>query len=177
MPKRFLSEVGSRLEISVGVLLIMRQFIQNTTYTTEAGGILLGRMLLNSLDVVVDEVTVPMPGDRRTRHSYLRAKERHQEVIDRRWHESGGTCGYLGEWHTHPEPVPTPSSKDLRNWRKKLKLDVFDGDMLFFLIIGQKKICAWQGNKRTLEIIPMVADLSVRRYVWQKTNCQDLVLI
>ena len=31
--------------------------------------------------------------------------------------ESGRILTFVGEWHTHPESFPTPSSIDLNTWR------------------------------------------------------------
>jgi integrative and conjugative element protein (TIGR02256 family) len=35
----------------------------------------------------------------------------------RRWRDSGRTVTFVGEWHTHPEAVPSPSSLDRNTWR------------------------------------------------------------
>uniref|UniRef100_UPI003CED28D9 Mov34/MPN/PAD-1 family protein n=1 Tax=Enterobacter cloacae complex sp. 280C5 TaxID=3395861 RepID=UPI003CED28D9 len=40
---------------------------------------------------------------------------------------SDGFLVYLGEWHTHPEDFPQPSSTDLRSWRTGLKDDRANG--------------------------------------------------
>jgi integrative and conjugative element protein (TIGR02256 family) len=58
----------------------------------------------------------------------------------------------LGEWHTHPELDPSPSSIDLAGWRNKLLFDQFDSDVLYFVIVGKEQINAWQGNRKTLVI-------------------------
>ena len=48
-----------------------------------------------------------------------------------------GTKSYLGEWHTHPEPNPRPSSLDITEWKKTAN---YNEDMLLFLIVGQETI-------------------------------------
>lgn len=127
-------------------------FRQIRSSHTEAGGVLLGRYILGCQDRVVDEVTVPMRGDRRMRLAFHRSPERHQEVIDSRWAASRGTCQYLGEWHTHPEFSPTPSSTDLSDWRRRLRADQFDGDSLLFVIVGIREVRAWEGFRCTQAI-------------------------
>jgi integrative and conjugative element protein (TIGR02256 family) len=32
------------------------------------------------------------------------------------WIRTSGTLDYLGEWHTHPEDTPRPSSIDRQQW-------------------------------------------------------------
>ena len=46
---------------------------------------------------------------------------------------SAGTIGYVGEWHTHPEPVPSPSGQDCANWRNLVRQTKHP---LAFVILG-----------------------------------------
>lgn len=147
-PPIFIKVDGGKFEIGANVLGFMRAFIQDTSKKTEAGGVLLGRHIVECTDIVVDEVTVPMAGDRRSRHTLYRGHKAHQDAIDRAWCDSGCTCAYLGEWHTHPESDPTPSGVDLRDWSRKLRSDVFDGDHLYFIIVGTSSLGVWEGAKQ-----------------------------
>ena len=142
---------GGRLKISNDALQQMLYFRQLKSTDYEAGGVLLGRLLLESNDIVVDEATIPMPGDKRSRLAFYRHKRGHQAIINRRWQESGGTCIYLGEWHTHPEPIPTPSIIDLRDWKRKIRDDSFEKN-IFILIIGMLEPCMWFGNKQSQQV-------------------------
>lgn len=148
-----------RLKIATSALQQMIPYLQVKSGDCEAGGVLLGRLLVDSYDVVVDEVTVPMPGDKRCRFSFYRDKRRHQRIINQRWRESKGTSIYLGEWHTHPELVPTPSKTDLTDWHRKLKVDRFEND-LFFLIMGTTEARMWTGSKRC-RVIKQLVDTSL----------------
>ena len=136
---------GGRLHVGPDALVTVRSYRQTAPDDMEAGGVLLGRYLLGSPDVVVDRVTTPLPGDRRTRTSFYRHHAGHQALIDQAWTESGGRCAWLGEWHTHPEPSPAPSWVDRRDWRRRLKRDVYD-EVLFFLIVGTQSTSAWEGK-------------------------------
>jgi integrative and conjugative element protein (TIGR02256 family) len=146
---------GSGVKVGPGALLRMLAFRQTHASHTEAGGILLGRYIVGCRDVVVDEVTVPMQGDRRMRFAFHRSPEHHQEVIDSRWAASRGTCQYLGEWHTHPQLSPTPSSVDISDWRRRLRVDQFDGDSLLFVIVGIREVRVWEGSRRAHAIAPL----------------------
>ncbi|MEM1321368.1 MAG: Mov34/MPN/PAD-1 family protein, partial [Bacteroidota bacterium] len=107
-----------RLKINPDPLSRMNTYKQDSPDKTEAGGVLLGRFILDSKDKIIDRVTVPMIGDKRTRTRFLRAEKMHQRIITSAWNKSKGTCHYLGEWHTHPERYPRPSSQDIKNWKE-----------------------------------------------------------
>lgn len=136
-----------RLALNPKALMVMSSFRQDTLDKREAGGVMLGRHILDSSDVVVDEVTVPMSGDQRSRTSFFRGRVNHQQAIDEAWRQSGGTCTYLGEWHTHPEAIPNPSWVDLREWQRKLHEDVYAGAGLFFVIVGINLTRVWEGRR------------------------------
>jgi integrative and conjugative element protein (TIGR02256 family) len=133
----------------------MLAFAQHRCGDCEAGGVLLGRHLLDSCDVVVDEVTTPQSSDRRDRFSFFRSSK-HELEAHKRWVEEKNTMAYLGLWHTHPEPDPSPSSVDRRDWIQAVSRDTFEGPRLFFPIIGTRSIGIWtlnrQGNFRKLKL-------------------------
>jgi integrative and conjugative element protein (TIGR02256 family) len=147
---------GGRFQIGADALETLTGFIQNAPGRQEAGGVLLGRHIADSKDIVVDEVTMPMPGDRQRRFGFFRAAHRHQRAIDRAWTDSGGTRAYLGEWHTHPEPLPSPSLIDLVGWQYKLHFDQHVG-LLFFVIVGTDAIAVWEGVRGRLKLSPLTA--------------------
>ncbi|PGB81752.1 hypothetical protein COM05_18850 [Bacillus toyonensis] len=144
-----------QLKISKSVNNTLNHYRQLKMQDTEAGGVLLGRFLHESNNIVIDQITVPMENDIRTRYFFQKCREDHQDIIDKVWIESGGTCNYLGEWHTHPEPHPTPSSHDRNEWKKVLKYTVCDSNKLFFVIIGTKSIGVWVGYRTNLKIIKL----------------------
>ncbi len=153
---------GGVIKLGAESLEAVRAFEQHKPDDAEAGGVLLGRRIRGAHDVVVDQVTVPMQGDERSRYGFHRDAEAHQREVDLAWQTSGGACSYLGEWHTHPEPVPTPSSIDLNDWSRRLQNDTFDGDALYFVIVGQREICVWEGDRRTGTIVKLAPKLRQR---------------
>jgi integrative and conjugative element protein (TIGR02256 family) len=110
----------------------------------EAGGVLLGRIIEERPDYVVDAVTKPSRWDTRSRTRFGRAEKPTQSKIVKAWKTSGGERNYLGEWHTHPEDDPTPSSIDKNEWRRLARSARFEQDALFFVIAGLKKKRAWE---------------------------------
>ncbi|WP_437485778.1 Mov34/MPN/PAD-1 family protein [Sorangium sp. So ce1014] len=146
---------GKRLKLDHAVIERLARYRQVAPKDREAGGVLLGRHLLDSSDLVVDEVTEPMRGDHRSRFAFRREQEGHQRRIDEVWKASRGTCVYLGEWHTHPEPIPEPSSIDVDDWIRRLRTDAFDGDALYFVIVGTRSVHAWSVARVNRAVHPM----------------------
>ncbi|RKH52691.1 hypothetical protein D7Y23_06235 [Corallococcus sp. AB050B] len=138
---------GSCVKLDPVALSQMISFRQTRRCHREAGGVLLGRYIKGCRDIVVDEVTSPMAGDWRLPFFFRRSRSRHQQVIDERWTASRGTCQYLGEWHTHPELIPNPSSTDIAEWRRRLRTDLFDGNSLLFIIVGIREVRIWEGAR------------------------------
>jgi integrative and conjugative element protein (TIGR02256 family) len=76
--------------------------------TRERGGILVGYR--QRRDVVVDDaLTVPDPRANRT--TYVRRPGPAKHVLDTYLRHADACAGYIGEWHTHPQPEP-PSHTD-----------------------------------------------------------------
>jgi integrative and conjugative element protein (TIGR02256 family) len=115
----------------------------------EAGGVLLGRFYSSSRDVVVETVTTPNREDRRSRFSFFRAQRPAQNAVKDAWNRSRGQQNYLGEWHTHPEDHPTPSSIDLDDWLRLCRTAVFEQESLFFLIVGRQTTRAWEMRRNS----------------------------
>jgi integrative and conjugative element protein (TIGR02256 family) len=102
----------------------------------EAGGIILGRVFSN--EVLIERATTPTRRDKAARYWFQRSVPAAQERVTAAWRESGGTLIYLGEWHTHPEAYPTPSSTDrglIANMLRDSKMEI---DFLFLVINGTK---------------------------------------
>lgn len=151
---RFQLPFGGRAKITEEVVAIVERHRQHGATDLEAGGFLLGRMIRDTLDVVADEVTEPGPHDERTRFGFhLEDLAHHQAGVNDAWERSAGTCCFLGDWHTHAEPDPTPSSVDLHGWRKRLACDASDQyPRLLFVIVGTVRTRVWQGDRITGEI-------------------------
>ncbi len=146
---------GSRLKITKEALDTFKAFIQDNPDKKEAGGVLLGRMIKDSEDIIIDLISQPQESDKQER-TFFRRNDEHQIIINEEWIKSGGTCNYLGEWHTHPEANPTPSGIDLKNWKQQLIKAKYEGYTLFFVIVGIIKIAVYEGNRTTLKIKKLV---------------------
>jgi integrative and conjugative element protein (TIGR02256 family) len=130
----------------------MLEYVQNKPFKHEAGGVLLGRYIKDSKDIIIDLATQPQSKDKRSRFRFFRKQEEHQAIVEQVWKESEGTCNYLGEWHTHPEPNPVPSSVDVKTWIRQVRETKFQGDCLYSVIVGTEETTLFEINKSTLKI-------------------------
>lgn len=81
---------------------------QKCFYHREAGGQLFGKSSRGHW--VIEDATGPRKDDRRGRFSFMPNRALEQREIEA-FHARG--LEYLGDWHTHPEKEPTPSTKDM----------------------------------------------------------------
>ncbi|MDT8448050.1 MAG: Mov34/MPN/PAD-1 family protein [bacterium] len=124
-----------KIQIEDSVVVVMESFRQNAHSSKEAGGILLGEVYPELNKVVVSKITTPNSKDKRKRYGFVRAVFPAQVIIDYEYLNSGQRTIYLGEWHTHAESKPTPSSRD----RMMIK-DQFENGQLtveFLLLVIQ----------------------------------------
>jgi integrative and conjugative element protein (TIGR02256 family) len=140
----FLRPKGGRVWLSEAVVPALTSCRQLGPDSPEVGGVVLGRLILDSQDIVIDEITLPTAHDRGRTLSFFRSRGRTQRRINEAWRESHGTRIYLGEWHTHPQDNPEPSAQDLRNWHRVAGLGVFEQESLLFLIVGRRNVRAWE---------------------------------
>ncbi len=152
-----------KLKLATSAISKMFSYAQDDMTSLESGGILVGRILEENSSSMIDDVSTPMSDDVQTRTRFFRRPKGHQEFFNLKWEESTGRCFYLGEWHTHPEMVPVPSSVDLRNWKKILKRPPQDQSSLFFIIVGIEQLNIWIGNNQngliTFEYVGGIARL------------------
>ncbi len=125
------------LHFSDAAIETFSQHIQFQDNDNEAGGILLGSV--HGPHMLVDQATVPTEYDKRFRCLFERMPVGHETIAINRWTTSKGTIRYLGEWHTHPEDNPSPSSIDRAEWYQ-LAVKRRDKRPLLAVIVGRKSL-------------------------------------
>jgi integrative and conjugative element protein (TIGR02256 family) len=111
---------GMRLvDVADEVVETMERYSWSPENGREAGGILIGSYRGPHVEIL--HCTVPLPTDGRYWGLFDRRDPGHREDAMRRWHESGRKLTYVGEWHTHPEPIPFPSCIDKTTWKRAAK--------------------------------------------------------
>ncbi len=137
---KFLPEVISKLT----------EHIQNDPAKPESGGILIGYSLETGHYSITD-ITVPGKGDRQSRYSFVRSVKRAQNILDLHFKKSKGKKIYLGEWHTHPEDNPHPSSTDKNSILERIRKDKIHSDTIFMIICGTETIYIQKVKKSGLQ--------------------------
>jgi integrative and conjugative element protein (TIGR02256 family) len=122
---------GQTIAIAHSVTHHLFRYRQLRPWSCEAGGQLFG--LLNGSSLQVRAASGPYLLDKRSRFSYRSNPESAQRAINR--HASIGLF-YLGEWHTHPEAVPTPSAEDVETIQKVVRRSELRSSSLLLLIQG-----------------------------------------
>ena len=91
---------------------------------------------LNELGVGGAGGAGPGPMDIRRRTSYQLRDKKHNAAVLSAYHKTNGYSNFLGIWHTHPEPHPTPSNIDLSDWKKRMLENHTLIPAFIFAIIG-----------------------------------------
>lgn len=110
-------------------------------YSLETGGILIGTLSSGPI-ITITDATVSQPKDICHKFRFFRSAEGHQSHMDHLWKESGYRKMYLGEWHTHPEPIPSPSMVDIFGWKSIAKRRQ-NTPWTLFIILGQQIFKVW----------------------------------
>lgn len=128
---------GRRVAVCDEVTAVWHAHRQTAPDATESFGVLIGTTSIDRREIWIEKVTTPMPRDRRTRSSFTLCDPGHQRVVCRTFARSDDRSIYLGTWHTHPEPVPTPSGIDRKDWAECLRAN--PGRPLAFALVGTEK--------------------------------------
>lgn len=111
----------------------MLQFRQNRAWHRESGGQLFGK--LSNFEIFVVEATGPRASDVRTRISYKPDRRAEQVEIDERFQKG---LIYLGDWHTHPELRPTPSTRDSESMVECFSKSKHSLTSFMLVVVGSK---------------------------------------
>ena len=92
------------------VLAHFRKHRQLDRHSAEAGGQLFARV--ERLNIQIVEATGPSRADKRARFSFFPSRRTEQADIVSRYRKG---LHFIGDWHTHPENLPRPSTKDIES--------------------------------------------------------------
>jgi integrative and conjugative element protein (TIGR02256 family) len=123
----------SCIVFSSKVLKKLQVIVDKKIDICESGGLLLGFIRENHFDVRM--ITVPYKKDYTSRYSFIRNDERHLNIFQAIRLRINKNLTYIGEWHTHPEDNPRPSSIDLNEWKSIKSTRLYP---LVFMILGKK---------------------------------------
>ena len=138
------------IKIDSQVLAHIYQYRQTEVLQKEAGGVLIGRELESTGNLIIEKVTEPKNNDKRSRCRFERRDQEHLEFFQKLYLDSRETYGYFGEWHTHPERIPHYSEIDRRHWNEIFR-ELPEQHLLLFLIVGIDEIGIWKLDLNAFE--------------------------
>lgn len=141
------AEDGSLVVIIPEVIKVFLSYQQLNVTSPESAGVLIGER--RNSHIVIKTVSEPNNNDIRSRFTVNRIGTHHQQKVDQAFIDSEGTWQYVGEWHTHPEDIPTPSGLDFASWNENLNSNL----PLILIIVGRKNF--WVAKKYNQKIITL----------------------
>lgn len=126
----FASEI---LELTPQVLAHFDKHKQKKRWSREAGGQLFATFDEPSLIKIVD-VTGPRKSDRRSVFGFEPDRVAEKKEIAERF-ERG--LHFVGDWHTHPQSIPSPSFTDERSMRDMVQSSSHNLRGFVMVIVGQ----------------------------------------
>jgi integrative and conjugative element protein (TIGR02256 family) len=122
---------GEHLILEPSVIDHLQANRQLSSRDREAGGQLFADFLDSS--VFIKEATGPRPTDRRTRTSYRADRKAEQEeILDRH----GRGLHFVGDWHTHPSPRPSPSGQDYQSIQDSVRRSAHQLQGFLLIVVG-----------------------------------------
>lgn len=112
-------------------LAAMRRHRQLRNGDPEAGGMLFARISARAISI--EEATEPQHADRRWRFGFWPCSQTQQRIINARF-KAG--LHFVGEWHTHPEPIPHPSGLDFASMERCFLTSRHELKALVMIILG-----------------------------------------
>jgi integrative and conjugative element protein (TIGR02256 family) len=109
----------------------MLQFQQTRPADKEAGGQLFAKFIGPHVHIM--EATVPSLLDSRGRFSFRPNRPLQRRQIAERYARG---LHFVGDWHTHPEVHPTPSSEDIVSMQDCFRRSTHDLGAFIMLIVG-----------------------------------------
>ncbi|HEY0654042.1 MAG TPA: Mov34/MPN/PAD-1 family protein [Chryseosolibacter sp.] len=103
----------------------------NRAEYVETGGVLCGNYSEDSLRI--HSISGPGSGAHQTLTEFVADKDFIDKFIDDQYRESDGHNIYIGEWHSHPQRYPVPSSQDLESFLERT-YEWTIGDIVFIIV-------------------------------------------
>lgn len=125
---------GLEFRISDQALDVFDRFRQRHFWQREAGGQLFARVRKNTWHIEV--ATPPARLSIRTRYGFTPNRKAEQVEIERLYQDG---LEYVGDWHTHPQDVPSPSKNDLASIGNVVRESTHHFPGFLMCIVGRQK--------------------------------------
>lgn len=119
----------------------------------ECGGQLFAKV--NGFNLYIVWASGPNARDRRFRFNFVPNLSQQRKEIRQRF-ELG--MHYVGDWHTHPEPIPKPSDLDNASMKDCFKKSKHELESFLMLIVGTGNFpeCFWLSQHNATEVRRLV---------------------
>lgn len=124
-----------RVILRHAVVQHVRRHMQKRVKDPEKGGQLFAR--ISPEEISIERATGPYKEDKSSR--FLIVLDRQRQKADILSNFKSG-LHYVGDWHTHPEPVPSPSSLDLEVVRDCFTKSRHELYSFLMLIVGSHRL-------------------------------------
>lgn len=132
-----------RVKIDAGPMVAM-------TIAKHSAGVMIGRHIIDTEDVVVDEVTVEALGNRVSRSS-----EPHESAHTAWYLRTDGRIGYIGEWQT--AKTGDYLGGYAAEWQRRLREDKTGFPHTLFALVYPDGVRLWEGEVATGRIVELAA--------------------
>ena len=113
----------------------LKEQLQNS-YDNQRGGVIIGKKIKDQEIYEVTHFTHPTEQDVSSRFEFKRSYLSANHYIKKYYDESDGIENYIGEWHTHPEPMPIPCRVDRASMEQVGRNEFLSFKSLFLIIAG-----------------------------------------
>ncbi|WP_313194088.1 Mov34/MPN/PAD-1 family protein [Shinella zoogloeoides] len=124
---------GLDVEIAPDALETMLAHRQRGFFSSEAGGQMFARLSPGKWRIEV--ATGPRHGDRRGRFHFWPNRKAEQDEINSYFKQG---LDFVGDWHTHPENRPHPSSDDYRSVANIVRESTHELPGMLMCIVGRE---------------------------------------
>ena len=131
---RYELPINKELRLTYDVSLELYENRQVSAEEYEAGGILLGSIYDDFIQI--EAISIPGGSDIRKPFFFQRDRDRAQRLINQAHEYSQGLTNYLGEWHTHYQKIPQPSSLDISEMQKTFEKSKIPLQFIVAIIVG-----------------------------------------
>lgn len=132
------TKLNLKIDIDDGLIYRLIQFGKKH-YPKEYGGILVGRYVDSDSMVLIEETVLPKKY-KSSQYVFERGAEGLRKSLTKLFRNEPSLI-YVGEWHTHPDGQPIPSSTDLEAMKEIVNhAEVFiKNPLLLIIVITNKK--------------------------------------
>ncbi|MBS5865459.1 Mov34/MPN/PAD-1 family protein [Coriobacteriaceae bacterium BV3Ac1] len=157
--------IGQQVEIESKVFEVVKRYLQVSLCLPESGGAIFGRESPDGSLLVINHITEPMDGDKQSRRHFDRLDTGHGKRFTQ-LNTEANIYAYVGDWHTHPQAIPKPSTQDRRNWTDLLEMDV-TRKVQYHLIAGTREARVWSSG-------PSIGDIRMLLILrWEELSSND----